>query len=130
MLAGLMMMRSHKTSWELQQADRDHDAADLAHLQNRYRRRRQTSGLITILGLLIGLGDVLFSWKDDMPLFFGVYWIGVLFLTFWVMLLGIGDFVSTSTYSRSAMSRLQKKRRILEEQLEQHRQSKNNGAAH
>ena len=123
-------MRSHKKSWDQQQTDQEHDAVDLAHLRSCYRSRMQTSGMIALLGVLIAMGDVIFSWQENMPLFFGIYWLVVLCVTFWVMLLGIGDFISTSTYSRSAMSRLQQKRRLLEEQLEQHQQSKNNGAAH
>ncbi len=86
---------------------------DLDFVRRQFRRRVQTSALICIIGVLIIIGDLVIPWGRDgkgnrvaATFWFAVYWSGVLFLTFWVILLAIGDFLSIRVNTQSKMSRL------------------------
>ena len=55
--------------------------------------------------------------QRNQPLVIGLYWIGVLLLTGWVVLEGFGDLWSTATYTDTELTRIQQKRSELERQL-------------
>jgi hypothetical protein len=122
---GVAMLVGHRRAWHRQQADLETDESDRRHFAARYRRRMQTSGIIVLLGLLIPLGDWLFVLNR--PVLSTLYWVGVLVLVGWVVLLGIGDFLSTSAHSRVALSRLHARQRQLEDELAALRSRHSNG---
>jgi uncharacterized membrane protein YesL len=122
---GLWLLRSHRKSWKTQQEELQLDEADLEHFRKRYYRRTQASGMMALIGILMIVG-LLFITKDH-KLLFGFYWMFVLVLTFWLILLALGDAVSIATYSRSAQTRLNEQRRILEAELERFRAQQGNG---
>jgi hypothetical protein len=114
---GISMMASHVRSWRRQQADTTLDERDLAYYRRRFRRRMQMSAILAILGVLIGLGDVMLPFQKRHPIPVSLYWIGVLLLTGWVILLGFGDLWSTAAYGRVELARVRQKRRELERQV-------------
>jgi hypothetical protein len=122
---GMLLIRSHRKNWKSQQAELELDEADREHFRKRYRRRMQASGIIVLIGVLMIVG-LLFITKDH-KLLFGFYWMFVLVLTFWLIALALGDAISIATYSRSAQSRLNEQRRILEAELERLRAQQGNG---
>ncbi len=114
---GLSTMASHVRSWRRLQNDPALEDRDLAYLQRRYRRRMQMSAILAILGVLIGLGDVLLPFQKRHPVPVSLYWIGVLLLTGWLILLGLADLSSTIAYGRVELARVRQKRRELERQV-------------
>ncbi|HSG70224.1 MAG TPA: hypothetical protein VLA12_07405 [Planctomycetaceae bacterium] len=122
---GMLLIRSHRKNWQVHQEELELDEADREHFRKRYRRRMQASGIIVLIGVLMIVG-LLFITKDH-KLLFGFYWMFVLVLTFWLIALALGDAISIATYSRSAQSRLNEQRRILEAEFERLRAQKGNG---
>jgi hypothetical protein len=114
---GATFMASHVRSWRRQQGNLHLDAIERAYFEKRYRRRMRTSAAIIVLGILIGLGDVVLPKFKNQPLIFTFYVLGLLILTGWVMLQGLGDLWSTATYTDAEMTRIREKRRELERQL-------------
>ena len=86
-VVGVLMMAWHRKSWTLQQDDPGFNQWDLKRLKSRYRRRMQTSGMIAVMGVMLGVGDVLI-WQQG-PVVATVYWIGVIALGGWLLLLGL-----------------------------------------
>ncbi len=118
-LIGSGMISSHVRSWRREQADPSMSDDDRTYYRRRYRRRMQTSAILVVLGVLIGLGDALLSVRqlNQAPLLTTLYWIGVLVLTGWVMLLGFGDLWSTAARTQVELSRAREKQRELERQI-------------
>ena len=128
-IIGGILMRSHVVVWNGQKNDGSLDPLDRKHYFTRYRRRIQTSGVITLLGLLIPLGGAVFPQFgfNRQPLFLTLFWMGVLFLTLWVIVLGLGDFIATGAHSRAAFGRVKKKQRVLQEQIAKLKSRDSNG---
>lgn len=115
--SGSFAIRSHMRSWRRQQVDPTFEDRDREYYQRRYRRRMQMSGILVILGVLIGAGDALLPFQKAHPGPVAMYWIGVLLLTGWLILLGLADLISTMAYGRIELARVQQKHRDLERQV-------------
>ena len=76
MAFGFFLMRTHWLMWVRQQQEFIDDPRELRHLQNRFHRRVQTSGLIAFVGLLIPLADLPLVWNQG-PLLPTILWIGI-----------------------------------------------------
>jgi hypothetical protein len=128
LVTGICLMMSHVRGWRRQQADPRLEEKDRAYYGRRYRRRMQTSAILAVLGVLIGLGDVLLPFQQQ-PRPVTLYWIGVLLLTLWVMLLAFADFWSALAYGRVELARVRQRRRDLERQIVEfkHRPIEENG---
>ena len=109
---GGFMIRGHLRSWAERQSQGISDPADLLHYHGQYRRRLQTSALITLIGILIFVGDVIS--EQIGPQLFGWYWVVVLALVAYLVLLAILDGLSTASHTRAALARLRAQRRQLE----------------
>jgi hypothetical protein len=114
---GAGFMTSHVRSWRRQLGYADLDDNDRAFFEKRYRRRMRTSAAIIVLGVLIGVGDVVLPRLKNEPLIFTFYVLGLLVLTGWVMLQGFGDLWSTATYTDAELTRIRTKRQELERQI-------------
>lgn len=125
-LVGLSLVAAHVRSHKRNQQQQDLDDAARSHLNSRYRRRMQASGMIAVLGVLIAVGDKL-PILNKKPGLFAVYWIGVLLLTGWVMLLAMGDYVATRAHGRAALARLRKKQLELEQEIAEIKRRGSNG---
>ncbi len=115
--SGTFAIRSHIRSWRRQQNDPTFEDRDRAYYQRRYRRRMQMSAILIILGILIGVGDVLLPFQRRHPLPATLYWIGVLLLTGWLILLALADLISAFAYGRVELARVRQKHRELERQV-------------
>jgi hypothetical protein len=124
---GFSMIFSHRRAWDGQKNDTELAEFDRVHLYRRFRRRMQTSGLLVLLGLLLAIGGTLIPWQNFGQVAQLGYWLGVLIITFWVILLAFGDLLSTRVHSRIALSQVKQKQRELEKQLAEYRNRQSNG---
>jgi hypothetical protein len=91
------------------------------HADRQFRRRMQVSVMLFATGVLIPGGDQLDKLFLRKPLLFFV-WIGVVLgLVFWMVLMALGDWLTTLTYSEIAKAKLRFEQRELEEQVRQYR---------
>lgn len=114
---GGFLLRSHVVSWRRQQVDPEIDEIERRHLERRYRRRMQASGLIVLVGVILPAGDAIVTFRP-MPLGFTFYVGLLLALTAWITVLGVGDWIATAAHARVALNRLNAKQRSLERELE------------
>ena len=130
LVIGVLMMRAHRRTWVQQQDDPGLNPRDLTRLGTRYRRRMQMSGMIGVLGVLLGVGDAVI-WEQDLQLI-AIYWIVVIGLGVWLLLLGMGDLASVRIDSKQAISELRDigaRRQELEAELAEMRRRGSNGEA-
>ena len=120
------MIRSHTRTWKKQRESMETEI-DRTHLSRRYRRRMQASGMLILIGLLITLGQFIDGKQN--PSLFTFYWLGILLLTFWLILLALGDALSIAAYSRVAQGQLDQQRRQLEIELQRLKAQQGNGHA-
>lgn len=121
------MMRAHLKTWRAQQDDSSlsDDPQEKTHLARQLRRRMQASGMLILIGILVAAGQ--FIDGKALPSLFTIYWLIVILLTFWLILLAMGDALSIANYSRAAQSRLDEHRRELEAELERLKARQGNG---
>ena len=101
------------------------DEAGYAHTERQIRRRLVVSGLLFLLSVLIPFGDQLDWFFRQRPgLFFG-YWVGVLLIVFAMVLMALGDLLSTLAYTQITRVRLRLERRVIEEEIRRYRASQN-----
>lgn len=98
------------------------------HADRQFRRRMQVSVLLGIIGLIIPLGDQLDRFFAQKPFYFFIWISSVIVLAFWLILMALGDWLSTMTYSEIAKAQLRFERRELEAQIRRYHAS-NNGHA-
>ncbi len=63
LLAGVVLQLFHRAAWLREQIEFTSDPRELRHFESRYRRRRQTSGLIVLVGMLIPVVDLPVVWN-------------------------------------------------------------------
>lgn len=95
------------------------------HADRQFRRRMQVSAMLATVGILIPLGDQLDKVFLKRPLLFFVWVAGVFVLVVWMVLMALGDWLSTIAHSEIARARLRFERRELEEQIRNYHASKN-----
>ena len=106
----------------------DGDAGARLHADRQFRRRMQVSFMLAVIGAMIAIGDQLDKFFGQRPVMFLV-WVGaVIILAFWMVLMALGDWLSTITYSEIAKAKLRFERRHLEEQI-RHYHASSNGRA-
>lgn len=90
------------------------------HADRQLRRRLQISAMLATVGILIATGDQLDQVFLQRPILF-VLWVGViLMLVLWIVLMAIGDWMSTISYSAIARTRLRFERRALESEIQRY----------
>ena len=127
---GLLMIRSHRRAWARQQDEAGLTREDRSRLFLRYRRRLQMSGMIAVLGVMLGVGDALI-WSQGLVVA-TVYWIVVIGVGVWLLLLGVADLASVRIGSRDArdeVRQIREKRKELEAELEELQRRGSNGEA-
>lgn len=125
---GVAMMLAHQRAWARQRVEPGLKDWDRRRMAARFRRRMQISGMLAIIGVMVGVGDTQI-WKLG-PIVSTVYWIAVLVAGMWLLLLGLGDLAAVRVDSRMTREELQRigdRRRELESQVEQLRRSGGNG---
>lgn len=118
---GLVLIRMHARQRARHESDPGLDEHERLFHERRYRRRMQTSSMLMGVGALVAVGDQLISWEAA-PGWFAVYWLVVLLVTFWIVILAIGDMTQTKVHTRASMARIRRKQRELQNELAKHRQ--------
>jgi hypothetical protein len=129
-VVGVLMMRAHRRTWAQQQDDPGLNQSELTRLRKRYRRRMQMSGMIAVLGVMLGVGDAVI-WEQNLQLI-AIFWIVVIGLGVWLLVLGMGDLVSVRVDSKQAMTELREigaRRKEVEAELAEIRRRGSNGEA-
>jgi hypothetical protein len=104
------------------------DDVSRLHANRQFRRRLQVSMMLAAVGILIPFGDQLDKLFIQRPIWFFV-WVGCIFiLVIWMVLMALGDWLSTAAYSAVARTHLRHERRALEEQIRQYHAAKNGHA--
>ena len=114
---GVLLTWSHWTTWVRQQQEFSDDPRERRHLQARFRRRAQTSGLIAFVGLLIPIADLPIVWRQG-PLLAAILWVAIGGVCLWISLLALGDLVATRAHSRATLLRLEAHKHELIGKLE------------
>ncbi len=127
---GISMVVGHRRAWDGQKNDPELTEFDRVHFYRRFRRRMQTSAMLVVLGLLLAVGGTLIPWQNFGAATQLAYWIGVLLLTFWVILLALGDMIATRVHSRISLSQVRQKQRALEQELARLKSRGSNGRDH
>jgi len=110
---GLILVRHHGVVWTRQQAEPNLPDKDLEFFRRQHRRRLQTSGLLTVIGLVMLVGDMLVSNRKDLVTF--VIWLAILLLlVLWVLLLAMGDWWAIRAHTQSALAEVQIQQLALE----------------
>lgn len=104
--------------WKRLQSVAETDELARRHALSQARRRLQVSVMITLVGVLIPLGDLLPFFRRA-PVAFVFFWVAVMVLAGWIALLGIADLASSRVYHNRAARRLKQQREELEAQLAQ-----------
>ncbi len=104
------------------------DEAGYVHTERQIRNRLIVGGLMFVLGVAIPLGDQADVFFRARPGLFFAYWMVVLLLVFAMVVVVIGDVLSTLAYARVAQFALRRERRELEEEIRRYRASKNGHA--
>ena len=94
-----------------------------------YRRRMQTSGMLVAIGVLIIGGDAIIDW--DAPInIVAILWVTMLLLlSLWVVLLGLGDWVSSRTHNQTLISHNENMQHLHRTLLEKASKKENGHAA-
>jgi hypothetical protein len=134
-LIGLVLIRSNRAAWQRLKNDAGLNEHDRTYYHARYRRRMQMAVMLLVLGVLIPLGDPgkdavirLIDW-EKMPWLAGWFLLLELLIIVWVILLALGDMLSTTTHSRAELSRVREKQRELHEQIAELKRRGANGHA-
>ncbi|MFM9962018.1 MAG: hypothetical protein ACKV2Q_12425 [Planctomycetaceae bacterium] len=118
MLTGLLLQFPHRTAWLLHQTEFSNDPGELTFYATQYRRRRQTSGLIALVGLMIAVADLPNVWMRAGPLLASILWIAIGCVCLWIVLLALGDMLTTRAHVRASVARLKVHKDQLLNQLE------------
>jgi hypothetical protein len=106
----------------------ENDDVARLHANRQFRRRMQVSIMLAAVGILIPLGDQLDKVFLKRPLLFFVWVSCVFVLVLWMVLMALGDWLSTISYSAIAKAQLRYERRELEEEIRRYHASKNGHA--
>ena len=121
---GLLLIRSHLRDRRVHQNDPLLTENERRHFELQFWRRMQGSALLSLLGILLGLSTDKLPWN---PKIFAVYLLVLLGLVIWIVLLALGDMISSRYHTRAALTRLRRQRQELEANLYRLRQKKEEG---
>ena len=116
---GLALLRWSAAAWRAQKNDSQLEDHERGHYHRRYRRRLQMGVLLVLIGILLALGELIFDEKR--PALWAAYYIAILSLVGWILLLALGDMVSTAHHSRVELAKVRYKQRELEQKLAEFR---------
>lgn len=101
------------------------DEVGYVHSERQIRNRLIVGGMMFVLGVAIPLGDQADFFFRARPGLFFAYWMVVLLLVFAMVVVAIGDILSTLAFARVSQFALRRERRELEEEIRRYRASKN-----
>ena len=125
LLAALAMLYSHLRAWrECQRLPLEDDELDYRRRQ--FRRRMQSSAMLGLLGVGLGVGQALTLWIPS-PLWTGVFWAAMLLGLIWVGLLALADAWATRHFYGRRRHQCLIERVALEAQLRRIQEGRGNG---
>ena len=101
------------------------DDGSRLHADRQFRRRIQVAIMLGMVGILIPLGDQLDQLFVKRPVFFFVWVLCLFALVIWMVLIALGDWLSTFAYSGIVRSHLMHERNELEQEIRRYHASKN-----
>lgn len=104
------------------------DEAAYVHSERQIRNRLIVGALMFVLGVAIPLGDQADIFFRARPGVFFAYWMVVLLLVFAMVVVALGDVLSTLAYARVSQFALRRERRELEEEIRRYRAGKDGQA--
>ncbi len=96
LLAAMALMAWHVREWESFHR-READAAEFNYRRRQFRRRMQTSGMLGLAAVALGVGYPLTMWVHS-SYFTIAYWTATLLLVCWIVLLALIDALSSRIY--------------------------------
>lgn len=102
-----------------------HDERARLHANRQFRRRLQVGVMLAAIGILIPLGDQMDKLFAQRPLWFLAWVLVVMVLTIWLVLMALGDWLSTVSYSAVEASHLRHERTRLEEEIRRYHAMQN-----
>lgn len=94
--------------------------------ERQIRHRLAVGVMLFVLGVALPLGDQLDFFFRVRPGLFFVYWMGVLFLVFVMVVMALGDVLSTLAAARISQVDLRRERQELEEEIRRFRAQREN----
>ena len=95
------------------------------HANRQFRRRVQVAAMLGAVGILIVAGDQMDKFLAQRPVWFLAWVVAVFVLTIWMILMALGDWLSTVTYSAIEASQLRHERTQLENEIRRYHATKN-----
>ena len=123
---GIAFVLFHVRSHRRHVADDKLSAAESRFFEHQYLRRMQTSGLTVTLGALIALCGYSKIFENS-PVFATFYVVGLLLLTFWLILLAVSDAIATRVHSSRLDRRNPEGQKTLQEALADVREAHKSG---
>ena len=108
----MALMAWHIRAWESFRR-READAAEVNYRRRQFRRRMQTSAMLALAAIALGVGQPLTVWVNS-AWFTPLYWLAVLLLVGWMVLLAVVDAWASRVY----YGRLQQQCRLEEIKLQ------------
>lgn len=94
--------------------------------ERQIRHRLAVGVMLFVLGVALPLGDQLDFFFRVRPGLFFAYWMGVLFLVFVMVVMALGDVLSTLAAARISQVDLRRERQELEEEIRRFRAQREN----
>lgn len=94
--------------------------------ERQIRHRLAVGVMLFVLGVALPLGDQLDFFFRIRPGLFFAYWMGVLFLVFVMVVMALGDVLSTLAAARISQVDLRRERQELEEEIRRFRAQREN----
>lgn len=116
-LLGIAMIVWHVRQHRRHQEDLELNSADQKFYDHQYRRRMQTSALTVTLGALISLCENLPAFRQS-PVFATFYVMGLLLLSFWLVLLAFSDAVASRVHMGQTLRKNRKARQALQDAVD------------
>ena len=91
--------------------------------ERQIRHRMAVAIILLVLAIMIPLGDQMDIFFRGHPGIFFAYWMSVLLLILAMVLVAVGDIVSTLAYARLSQVELRRERQELEEEIRRYRES-------
>lgn len=115
-IAAIMAAYVRKSRRDLEPLLENDDRGRL-HADRQFRRRIQISVLLAITGILITVGDQMDKVMGGRALLFLGWVISIFALTMWMVLLAMGDWLSTMSHTAISRMHLRNERSALEEEI-------------
>jgi drug/metabolite transporter (DMT)-like permease len=125
---GIVFARWEIKAFRLSRQEIPEGHPDRDYAFRRFRRRMQVAVMILAVGVLIPLGDFLFEQKireqKVSPLWFAIYWLGVLLLAAWIGIMGLADFLMMRIRTGRSLRELEAQREEINNAIQEFRERK------